>query len=105
MGRQARHVDRSPHEEETIKRRDEGQQGYRKGDNHAGGGGSQGGGGKRRRPHDGWEKGDAARQVDDHHTAHPVPIKPGRDPDRKAEMKDERREILERVYHPRGRPE
>lgn len=64
--------------------------GYRKGDEHSGGGGGIGGGGKKRRPQRGWEKGDVARDVDVH-DATGFDIKPGRDPDRKAELKKQKR--------------
>ena len=67
------------------------ERGYRKGDEHSGGGGSNGGGGKMRRPQKGWEKGDVARDVDMHDDTG-FQIKPGRDPDRKAELKEKRRE-------------
>ncbi|MCW8196053.1 hypothetical protein F6455_14770 [Proteobacteria bacterium 005FR1] len=50
---------------------------HHKGDTHSGGGGHAGGGGKQRRPDGGWEKGDRFRDVDDHHTDHEVPGKPG----------------------------
>lgn len=50
--------------------------GYRKGDRHSGGGAGASAGGKRRRPQDGWEKGDAVREVD-RHGGEPIPTKPG----------------------------
>lgn len=66
-------------------------QGYRKGDQHSGGGGSVGGGGKKGRPQGGWEKGDVARDVDPSDPSE-LPIKPGRDSKRKAELVKARRQ-------------
>jgi hypothetical protein len=89
----------SLHDELSERRRERGQEGYHKGDQHSGGGGSHGGGGKRHRPPEGWEKGDAVRDVDTEHTLHDVPIKPGRDPDRKADEKAHHREVVNVLHH------
>lgn len=61
---------------------------YHKGDRHAGGGGHVGGGGKNQRPVQGWEKGDVARgDADDAGSLLKIPVKPGRDPERKSRLR------------------
>jgi len=52
--------------------------GYRKGDRHSGGGGHDAAGGKRRLPQDGWEKGDAVRDIDIHPDDPAIHARPGR---------------------------